>query len=86
MIGIIVGMGVGFILGALVKVERAKVEIRPPRGLGFAAFLAIGTALIGLGLNVLGLLPHKVLRFLGGVALIALGLLAIGAGVWAVKR
>lgn len=84
--GVIVGMSVGFILGALLRVERAGVELRAPRGLPSAALMVIGAAFIGLGMSLLGLLPQQALRIFGGLALIALGFLSIGAGVWALRR
>ena len=78
--GVLIGMGVGFILGAFIRVER-KISLSIPRSYGSAAMIAIGVVFVLMGLSLLGLFPLEMLRIFGGLCLIALGfaLLAIGA-------
>lgn len=78
--GVLIGMGVGFILGAFIRIER-KITLSIPRSYGSAVIIVIGAVFLLMGLSLLGLFPLEILRILGGVFLVALGsaLLVLGA-------
>jgi len=82
--GVIIGMGVGFLLSAFVRIKRIErgFTVRIPRGLGGVALMLVGIALILLGFQVLGVMPMELARYAGGLALIGLGILfLVGAGM-----
>jgi len=83
--GIIFGMGAGFILGAVFKVERG-ITLRLPKSIGAIAMIIIGLGFIGLGLEMLGYLPQKVLQQAGGLAFIGLGILMLLASGFILKQ
>ena len=84
--GVIFGMGIGFLLSALIRVEK-RFSIRIPKSLGGAALILIGLAFILLGFQILGLMPMEVARYAGGLALIGLGILILaGAGLLLKRR
>ncbi len=83
--GVILGMGVGFLLSSLIRVER-KVIFVFPRNAGGIALIIIGIGFILLGLGTLGYLPPQILRLAGGVFLLGLGILIIFAGGIMLKR
>jgi len=83
--GVILGMGVGFLLSSLIRVER-KVIFVFPRNAGGIALIIIGIGFILLGLGILGYLPPQILRLAGGVFLLGLGILIIFAGGIMLKR
>ena len=83
--GVIIGMGVGFILGSVIKPER-KAVIEFPRSAGGAAMILVGLGFIALGLGMLGYLPQQVVQQAGGLIFIGIGILIVSAGGLILRR
>ncbi len=84
--GMFLGMGAGFILASLVKIERPKVTIEPPTAkIGLLSIVA-GIVFILMGLGELGIVQLKeAMSILWGVILILLGLAFIFGGITLLK-
>jgi len=83
--GVIIGMGVGFLLGSFIKI-RKRVSISLPRSVGGIALTIIGIGFISLGLSMIGYLPHQILQYAGGIVFVGLGLLLIIVGASNLKK
>ncbi len=78
--GVLIGMGVGFILASLVgRVERRYV-IRVPRSIASAVLVALGAAFIMLGLESLGLIPEAATKVIWGLFFVLLGIALVALG------
>ena len=81
----LIGMGVGFLLGSLVKLKR-KLEVNVPKNLGGVAIVIVGILFILGGLRLLGFIPKKYITYLVATGLIALGITIITFGINLVKK
>ena len=79
------GMGIGFILASLIRIERAKVLIKVPRHVGGGAIIGVGIIFIAFGLYLLGLITIELAKLLSGLLIILLGLLVIFIGLKVLK-
>ncbi len=85
----IIGMGVGFILTALVKRVERRFTLVIPYSIGSIALMLTGVFFIVLGLYMLGLVKISVdvARYIGGTLFLLLGLWLITLGLkFALKR
>ncbi len=74
--GVILGMGVGFILASIVRV-RGEFSLRVPREAGAASLTVVGVGFIVLGLWMLGLVTWASLRVVLGMLAVAVGVLLL---------
>jgi len=81
----LIGMGVGFLLGSLVKLKR-KLEVNVPKNLGGVAIVIVGILFILGGLRLLGFIPKEYITYLVATGLIALGITIITFGINLVKK
>ena len=79
--GVLFGMGFGFILASLIRIESGKISITPPKTLVGLIFVGIGLFFIMLGLWTLGYIPIVALRYVEAVASILFGILLIIGGL-----
>ena len=83
--GTLVGMGIGFLLASLIKLEK-KIEITVPRNLGGTATILVGILFILGGLGSLGFIPQKYMTYLVALGLISLGIIIIAFGTFLIKK
>lgn len=75
-VGVFMGMGVGFILATLIKIER-NISIVVPKSFGAILTITAGVFFILSGLTFLDVLPRLYLRYFGSIGLMFLGLIFI---------
>ncbi|RLE83871.1 MAG: hypothetical protein DRJ41_04130 [Thermoprotei archaeon] len=83
--GTLIGMGIGFLLASLIKLER-KIEIAVPRNLGGTATIFVGILFVLGGLCSLDLIPQKYMTYLIALGLISLGVIIVAFGTFLIKK
>ena len=80
-----IGMGVGFLLMALIKQKKTPVEFSPPRTIPSVILFAIGIIIIAVGICLL-ISPELLYPYLASFALIVIGALIISIGVLSYRK
>ncbi|MCS7366089.1 MAG: hypothetical protein NDF54_11690 [archaeon GB-1867-035] len=84
-VGVLLGMGMGFILATLIRIER-RVVINIPRSFGAILTMTAGVFFILSGLTFLDVIPRSYLRYFGGIGLMFLGIMFIVFSSRAIRR
>jgi hypothetical protein len=84
--GVIIGMGIGFILASIIKLEKRVIKLSLPRFTPGIFSIIAGLILIAIGLESLGIIGEITARRLWGILLIIAGVYVMAYGGWAFAK
>jgi|Deesub1362B_J571_1020462.scaffolds.fasta_scaffold00003_554 hypothetical protein len=84
--GVIMGMGIGFILASIIKLEKRVIKLSLPRFTPGIFSIIAGLILIAIGLESLGIIGEITARRLWGILLIIAGVYVMAYGGWAFAK
>ncbi len=78
--GILLGMGLGFILASFIAIEDNRVSLSIPNPIVGSVFIVLGIVFILMGLEVSGVIILEIMKYAGGLIIVLLGIIFLLGG------